>query len=154
MPAAGQIIKALDFTDTVSTQSSTAETGFTSTSYTGGTSPVGIAFTAPTSGRVEVFWHCRFESNTAGVLVLVSAAVRTGTTVGSGTVVVAAADAQALVHAADASSGTNQRLGSGTALVISGLTAGSSYNARIEFKMNAAGNGDIFDRYLSVKGLA
>lgn len=143
-------VAAIDALVVVTDTEATDETGFTSTSFTGGGTPCGIAFTAPPSGIVVVLFHCRAESNTIGVSVHTSVAIREGVTVGSGTVVSAATDEQGLQSQTDASGGANQRSAAGTFRVISGLTAGNSYNAQVEFRMATAGNGDIFDRSVAV----
>lgn len=155
MPNAGQTVKALDFTAPQSDVEPTDITGFTDTgSYVPGTPVVGITFVAPTSGRVLVLMYARFESNTAGVRALVSFAVREGSSIGSGTAVSAASNNKCLTSPTDASGGGNQRTSGTVYEVVTGLTAGSTYNAQVEHQMESAGNGDIFDRQIAVLGLA
>lgn len=150
MPLAGQKVLAADFVGFATDNEMTDETGFTSTTYTGGGTPCGMSFTVPTSGRVLILWHARMESNTANTRVLASVAVRTGSTVGSGTDVSAASDSDAIESSESGTGGSQQRIGASSHRTLTGLTAGSTYNVRVEFKMSAAGNGDIFDRDVTV----
>lgn len=134
MPLAGQTIKAADFDGYASTSSTTDETNFNSTSYTLGGATVGIAFTAPTSGRVLLLVSGRIHLNSAtGQRVLLAGEVRTGSTVGSGTVVYAAADDDAL----EVGQTANDRLGGTRSVPVEGLTAGSTYNVSL-WHRNAA----------------
>jgi hypothetical protein len=144
---AGSTIRALDTPPSVSVSDATDEGAFSNTVFEPGGTPVGVAFIAPTTGRVEVTWYARGESNSAGVSMAVSVGVRTGATIGAGTSVVVANDVRSLVFDV-------HRDGKDMSLVVENLTAGSQYNAQIEFKMLSAGNGDIFDRLLSVKPLS
>lgn len=154
MPSAGDTIRALDFPATAIAEQSTDETGFTSTTYTAGSAVCGVAFVAPTSGKVRVAWAARFETNTLNVRVTVSFEMLTGSSVGSGTSVLAASDSRALESTSDdASAGNNARQQAGTFYDVTGLTAGNSYNVRTMHRMSSAGNGDIFDRQISVTPL-
>lgn len=145
MPAAGDFVLAADFPETRGASSSVDELGFTNTAYGQGSTVVGIDFVAPTSGRVMVHWSAQFEPNTAN-RVRVGTAVYTGGVVGSGTVVSAASDDDSLISADVA----GQDSGIGRARLVSGLTPGDTYNAVIEFRMDAAGNGDVFARKITV----
>ena len=129
-------------------------TGFTNTAYAPGTPACGLTFVAPTSGTVHILMSARFESNTAGVRALVSFGVRTGGTIGSGTVVSASANGKALTTPTDATGGGNQRAAGSVFEVVQGLTGGNTYNVQTEHLIESAGNGDIFDRGLIVRGLA
>lgn len=106
----------------------------TSTTFTqtrsGATSPVGKAFVAPTSGIVRVSWHsaCRNATNFS----LCSMGIRTGGTVGSGTDYLAPTDDIALqwvTNSADYHFGMSHPVG--------GLTAGSTYNAVLWFRVGS-----------------
>lgn len=145
MTAAGDFILAADFPETRSASSSADELAFNNTSYQQGSTVVGIDFIAPTSGRVMVHWSAQFEPNTAN-RVRVGTAVYEGGVIGSGTVVSAASDDDSLISPDVA----NQDTGIGRGRFVSGLTAGDTYNAVIEFKMDTAGNGDIFARKITV----
>lgn len=152
MPLAGQTIKALDFAGYAATSSATDESNFNSTSYTLGGSTTGVSFIAPTSGIVLVTWGGRIQLNSAtGVRVLLSAEIRTGSTVGSGTVIYAASDSWALEIGADASS----RLEATKVRPITGLTAGSTYNVSLWHKnaTSVASAASIYDREVTVIGV-
>lgn len=144
MPAAGQIIRAADFPDAKTADQATDETGFSSTSYSPGSNVCGTTFVAPTSGRVMVQWFARYESNGTN-FTFVSAAVRTGGVIGSGSVVAAASDGVAIETAA----GTDVNQQYPMYRFVSGLTGGSTYNAQVEMKVNT-GTSDIFDRNITV----
>jgi hypothetical protein len=148
MPAAGDFILAVDFPDAAHAEQNADETGFSNTTYGGGSNACGVAFVAPTSGRVRVDWYAYFESNGAQQ-VYVSAAVRQGGVIGSGTVVEAATDTRCLTSqtAADDRAGGMYRY-------ISGLTAGQTYNARVEHRVDSGGGtGDMFNRTILVTPL-
>jgi hypothetical protein len=147
MPQAGDTIRALDFPPAVSVSNATDEGAFSNTVYEPGGTPVGVVFIAPTSGKAEVTWYARGESNSAGVSMAVSVGVRTGATIGAGTSVVAANDVRSLVFDV-------HRDGKDMSIPVENLVAGNQYNAQIEFKMLSAGNGDIFDRSITVKPLS
>lgn len=140
--AAGQIVRALDFAGVAFAEVNDDEI-VSSTSYTGGSTPCGVVFTAPTSGRVAVHWYCYFETNT-GDSVFVSVAVRVGSTVGSGEMYVSATDMRSLT-----SQTANADTAAGMYRVITGLNPGSVYNAQIEFRVTS-GNADILNRTIMV----
>lgn len=145
MPAAGQIIRAADFPDAVSNEQNADETGFSNTTYGGGSNTCGVAFVAPTSGRVQVPFYAYFEANGAQE-VYISVALRAGGVVGSGSVVDAATDTRALV----AQSAADDR-SAGAYRYFSGLTPGDTYNVRVEHRVDSGGGtGDIFNRTVMV----
>lgn len=144
---AGTTVKALDTPAAVAVEDATDELGFTDTVFVQGATKVGVTFTAPTTGRVLVMWTARFESNTTG-LIYVSAAVRTGATIGSGTSVSAASQTSA-VSSNTGAGGTDTRIAAAFFRVVTGLTPGNSYNAVTEHSVSS-GNGDVFDRSLAV----
>lgn len=86
---------------------------------------IGTTFIAPASGIVRIGWGCNGFSGLSGSSMLVSTAVATGGTIGSGTTQSAANDDDALVFSllGDAP-GDRYRY-------LSGLTAGSTYNTWI-----------------------
>jgi hypothetical protein len=144
MPDAGDFVIALDFTDAVTDIEGTDETAFTDTAYALGGATTGQSFVAPTSGAVLVLWCARMQSNTASVFALSSAEVRTGATIGSGTVVSAASDLSAL------ESGAADRIQASRHRIVTGLTAGSTYNVSLWHRVSSAGNATIFDRNVAV----
>jgi hypothetical protein len=148
---AGQIIRAADFAG-YATASDTTDVTFNSTSYTLGTPTVGVAFVAPTSGIVLITWGGKvFLGSATAVRVLLSAEVRTGSTVGSGTQV-AAADEDWSVEIGQAASA---RVGASRTRPITGLTAGTTYNVSLWHKnqTSAASAGTLFFRDVTVVGV-
>jgi hypothetical protein len=144
MPAAGQIIRAADFPTAVSATQATDETAFASTTFAPGAAPCGVTFVAPTSGQVLVEWSARFESNSTNHT-LISVVVRAGGVIGSGSEASAAADGSSIEFAA----GADVNVQDGTHRFVSGLTAGSTYNAQVEMRVTAS-TADIFDRRVTV----
>lgn len=136
--------------DPASDLDATDETGVTSTTYTDGATTVGESFIAPSSGRVLVLWHARIENNSATGFCHVSASVRTGSTLGSGTEVSAPADGQAISF--NEGAGSASRGSAAMYKVVTGLTAGDTYNAVVEHRVTS-NNSDIFDRSIAVMSL-
>lgn len=145
MPVAGQIIRAADFGGYASVENTTDETNFNSTAFTLGATTVGLTFIAPTSGGVIVLWNARANLNSAtGVRVVVSAEVRSGSTIGSGTVMAAAGDDQAV----ELGQAANTRVGAASHRVVTGLTPGAVYNVALwhHNATSVASAGSIFYR--------
>ena len=145
MPLAGQIIRAADFDGYAQTSDTTDETNFNSTTFTLGGTTVGTTFRAPTSGAVLLLWSARGSLNSATAQrILCSAEVRTGSTIGSGTVVSAAADGSAVEWGQAA----GDRLQAEQSRYVSGLTAGSTYNLSLWHRnaVSVASAGSLFDR--------
>jgi hypothetical protein len=105
-------------------------TAFTAT-RTGAGGEAGMSFVAPGSGIVVIHWHCGLSNATAGAFTLMSFEVRTGSTVGSGTVVQAAADTVTIQGNA------TTEASSGTWYPVTGLTPGSTYNVRPMYRVGS-----------------
>lgn len=127
--------------DAQATNGTTTSVTYTST-LTGGTA-CGIAFTAPPSGKVLVHNNSRMFNSGANHN-LCSIHVRTGSTIGSGTDVLAASDANAVAYF-----GSNDDRRGATTLV-SGLTPGAAYNVIQSFKVTA-GTGNFSNKSLIVQ---
>ena len=116
---------------------STSTVNVTSTSAVG--SGFGVAFTAPPSGMVMVWWRDRLSfDKTSGMLrrLISRIEVRTGSIVGSGTPVYTSNDDDAVEIGASVS-GTFGMRGNGSSMVrISGLTPGNAYNVEIAHRLN------------------
>ena len=107
---------------------SSATTSFaTDQPYPGGPS---IVFTAPASGRGFIHAHTYTKATTTGIYSEVSVQVRTGSVVGSGTIM-----GTAPVHT---NYGTDWTRGSAT-VPFDGLTPGSQYNIQFVFRSASAG---------------
>jgi hypothetical protein len=128
MPQAGAIIRAADWDGYAIDEDTTDETNFNTTSYALGGTTVGTSFRAPTSGAVEIKWVARPRLVTGtAIRILVSAEVRTAGVVGSGTVFSASNDDSAL----EIGEATGTRLGAAHVRVVTGLTAGATYNVSL-----------------------
>lgn len=121
----GLSTNAGDIQNTVGTTTSTT---FTAT-LTGGTA-VGVAFVAPASGAV-IFHYNSLMTNSGANFSYSSPQVRTGGTVGSGTIVLAVIDDYALTH-----QGTNQDRYGGTKR-LTGLSPGVTYNVQMLHRASA-----------------
>jgi hypothetical protein len=133
--------------DSQSASATTSSTSYTET-LTGGT-PAGVAFVAPTSGKVIIHnsSFVKSSSATSGRRTLLSWILRTGAVVGSGTTVLAANDTWALV-----SSRSVKDSAFGRSTLITGLTPGNSYNIRQAMKViNGADTGTSQYRHILVK---
>lgn len=131
--------------DSVNTESNST------TSYLPGTNPTGVTFTCPPSGRVMITISSYFGQTTNGNEAIVSMSLRTGSTIGSGTVVVGASGTRALVCGMAVNSGAPARLQASRRIAVTGLTPGSAYNVRIEFATSPAGACAIFTREIIVE---
>lgn len=106
----------------------TASTTYTAT-LTGGAA-CSCVFVAPTSGKVTLHYDS-LAQNSGPNFSYASPQVRAGSTVGSGTVFLAAADENALTHNGTAA------LRYGGSLQVEGLTAGATYNVQLLHRVTA-----------------
>jgi len=111
----------------VSNEQTDAPTTTSATYVTIGTT-CGIAFVAPASGKVDIKWYTELK-NSAVNSTLCTIYVKTGSTVNSGSDVVAASDALPLARADNA-----QFITPGAFHIVSGLTPGASYNVTLYFR--------------------
>jgi len=115
---------------------------------TGGTyADCGVAFVAPTTGRIEIGWSGEGFHSVAASAVELSPFVRTGTTVGAGTTFLASVINNKLRLVSIA---INSITHGGMTMIVSGLTPGSSYNVRLDHRTNGA-TGNWTYRKVSVK---
>lgn len=150
--AAGQKIRASYFNAVpVSESDSTVVDGTTtSTSYTNTLTTTGIrgkAFTAPITGNVLILFSALGRHGTSGKSVSVDVEVKTGSTVGSGTLVRGSADITADVEQNAAAGQNLHHTGFAT---VTGLTAGASYNACLTYKLIDAGTGTFSCRNITI----
>jgi hypothetical protein len=144
---AGTIVNALDAPPTVENVQTGTFT-FDSTTFgvdaDGGTYvDCGVAFTAPTTGRVMLHTKASLFNNTAAQFTVVSSVIKTGSTVGAGTLFLAAGDDRGLV-----ATGTDP-IQVGMSELITGLTHGDVYNVRLEHRVGA-NIGTILRRWVVV----
>lgn len=108
----------------------------------------GVVFTAPPSGRVTIYWSggLRNLDSDGSAVAYLSPEVRTGGVVGSGSLILAGHDNRTVrtnlggIHTARA----------GAAHVLSGLTAGATYNVRLLHRVTSS-TGVFFQRGLIVE---
>lgn len=123
----------------------------TSTTYVAGSPVVGTSFVAPQSGCVIVNIDGGIGHNgtTISVSAYLSFEVRAGGTVGSGSVVVAAADDNG-GRVLNPSTDAGFKYGTATRRVpVTGLTPGSTYNARLMFRTTTS-TGTYLQRHITV----
>lgn len=140
---------AVSFTETsaAATVSSTQATLGTTTSasytatLTGGTA-CGTAFVAPASGKVLIH-NASNMFNSVGNHLFCTVQVRTGSSVGTGTIVHTASDGDAIVTHGTAADRH------GATLLVTGLTPASSYNVQQLFKAEA-GTASFSNKHLIV----
>lgn len=126
-----------------------------STSYTSlaGGDILGVAFTAPASGSVEILvqgWLA-LSSATLGRRALMSPQVREGNVVNSGTIVETANDDYAALAQNSVASSFDYRYVNHSRIV-TGLTPGAEYNAVVMHRIVTAGdNSAANDRHIIVK---
>lgn len=145
---AGSVVSALDTPPTVADRQdgtvgsvSSAVIGTSYATTWGGSTVCGVAFSAPTTGRVLL--HYAAELDNSSMVTLVAPRVGDGATVGSGTEIVAPQDQIAISNA-----GTNQ-VRCGASLLVDGLTPGATYNAALSMRVTG-GNGAVSRRIVIV----
>lgn len=130
--------------------STTDEASFVNTSFAAGASPVGVAFTAPPSGQVVIHMSGIISQAINQQAVFLSCEVKTGSTVGSGTLVGGAANSDRGITAGRAvNSGAPVLMQAGRPVYYTGLTPGASYNVRMMHCVDG-GSGSVFLRELLV----
>jgi hypothetical protein len=129
-----------------------ADSAYSSTTFTPGTNVCGVAFTAPPSGSVIVHLKAYFQAGIVDKAAIVSTEIKTGSTVGSGTVVSGGtANANdALVISGPVTSGNECKMNAATPRLITGLTPGSSYNVRVMYQTESTGNITVFNKQVIV----
>lgn len=133
--------------------SSTVNVSTSSTSFIAGTTPFGVSFVAPPSGAVKISFTGYFQETQDGGVALMSYTVRTGSTIGSGTVVGTAANSnRALVAGGPVDAGQPIYFQASRGPTRwSGLTPGAAYNARIEIAADLGGGINVFYREMMVE---
>lgn len=143
-------IAAINGLAPASASSTTDETGFTNTSFAAGASPVGVAFTAPPSGSVLIHLSAILAQNINTQATFVSCEVKTGATIGSGTLAGGAANSdRGLTVGRAVNSGAVALLQAGRPVLYTGLTPGAIYNVRVMHCVDG-GSGTVFFRELIV----
>jgi hypothetical protein len=142
---AGNIIYAVDLAMVATSVTDNTARTTTSASFTSTLTAAnicGVSFTAPPSGKVVIMWNVDQDNDGAG-FVATSIAIRTGSTVGSGTSVLAAAFATSKIDY----NGAQSR--GATYHTQTGLTAGTVYNVYLEH-LTSTGTGTFQWRAVTV----
>jgi hypothetical protein len=118
-----------------SQQQATGLVNTSSTTYVALSGDPGLAFTAPVSGQIWVNISSALSAATDdGVTARASWQIRTGTTIGSGTIVAAASDNDSIAQ-------TGIRSGEyGRERIATGLTGGTTYNVQMLYKGDGSVN--------------
>lgn len=145
---AGTTITALDTPESVEYTEPANEDNI-GTAFSAGTTECGGTFTAPTTGRVWVNVYGQVNSDSGVDVISVSFQVYLGSS-SAGVLVQDAADtlaARILHNASSTNSATGQ-----VRLMVSGLTAGSTYYVRTMHRAGSAGsNSDVVHRIISIE---
>lgn len=117
------------------------------TSTTGDYADCAVMFTAPSTGRVLIHWSGGVRNLDAdgSACAYLSPEVRTGGTIGSGTVVLAATDSRTV----RTNLGGIHTVRAGATHMLAGLIGGATYNARILHRVTSS-TGVFFYRALIV----
>lgn len=135
-------IATLNSFSNASAGSTTDDLSVVSTSFIAGASPVGVAFTAPPSGEVLIHFTFQIQVNINAQTVFGSVQVKTGSTVGSGTLAGAAANSDRSVTVGKAVNASAPSLVQATRTVrYNGLTAGASYNVQMLYCVDGGSGG-------------
>lgn len=105
------------------------------TARSGGTSPVGVSFVVPPSGKVVVSWGIGITNSATTNFGIVTFQIKTGSTVGSGTNLVTASDSRGVQHTPQSAGAAEQQ--AGRSELATGLNPGDTVNASLVFRVQA-----------------
>jgi hypothetical protein len=135
--SAGTTVRAGDTPPAVSDEQSGSYTvtitTFGITAASGSYADCGVAFVAPTTGRVLVTWSGQVANNTAGGACELSPYIREGTVVGSGTAFLASV-IDNKTRLVSYTGGAIQH--AGMTMLVEGLTPGDDYNVRLDHRVS------------------
>lgn len=131
--------------DSAITDGTTTSTTFTNSLTT--TLICGIAFVAPATGSVVVLYQASGRNGTAGAFTIIEFEVKTGSTVGSGSVFRPSDENIASTFQSDSAGQQGQHGGHD---LVTGLTPGSAYNACIVYRVNTASTGTFNRRKITI----
>lgn len=136
-------IETIRPSDTDLTSRTTTSTTFTGVLSGSASIECAAVFVAPPSGQVLILWECEISSSGA-LFVLCSPAVRTGSTIGSGTDVLVASQDRTLRN------GTTTVLRMSAFHTLAGLTPGATYNVVLEHQVQSTATGTFVRREICV----
>lgn len=128
----------------------TTQAAYSSTTFTAGTQQCTAPFIAPNSGIVTAYWKSYFQAAINDKMSFVGCEIRTGSVAGGGSLVVAANSTDAIAIGGTVTSGVPLRLKGSTYKLITGLTPGASYHARVMYQTETGGNITVFTREVMV----
>jgi hypothetical protein len=135
--SAGTTVRAGDTPPSVSNAQSGSYTATITTfgiaTASGTYADCGVAFVAPTTGRVLVTWSGQVANSTATSACELSPYIREGTTVGSGTAFLASVIDNKIRLV---SSSNNSIQHAGMTMLVEGLTPGDDYNVRLDHRVS------------------
>jgi hypothetical protein len=136
-------------TGTSSASGTTTSTGFTSTlTGTGIAGGIhGVPFVAPASGKVYVIGRANGGNDTAAGYTILDFEIKTGGTVGSGSIVRASDENQASVYQSPTANNQSDRSTTG---LVTGLTPGALYNASLTYHITGGSSSTWNRRHISV----
>lgn len=143
-------ISAINALSVAIASEATTQPAYSSTTFTAGSQTCAVAFVAPPSGVVAVHWKSYFQAGINDKMSFVGVEIRTGAVIGSGSVVVAANSTDAIAIAGTVTSGVPLRLKGSTYKLITALTGGASYHARLMYQTESGGNIIVFTREVMV----
>lgn len=126
----------------------TSIASFSNTTPAAGTPAAGFSFTAPPSGKVYLTVTGQIECAVNGNTALLGYEVRTGGTVGSGTVVLGASFNRAVETSKAVNAGAAARITASNRFLATGLTPGATYNVQTMHWMSPAGTGTVSFRQI------
>lgn len=130
---------------------STVDETFTSTTFTPGGTVVGTTFVAPASTKVLIHYSVYMDSSLNTNAALFSFEMKTGGTIGSGTLVATAANAErAIVCGKAVNASAPALLGAGNTAYYTGLTAGATYNVRTMLASDLGNTCHVYYRQIMV----
>lgn len=125
-----------------------------SATYSAGSTPVGVPFVAPPSGRILVMLSCWLQQDITDQTAIASFGIYTGSTPGAGTEIVAPSQDRAVMVGGTVTTGVPIRVQAGRTSMVVGLTAGTQYVATVMFQTTTPGTAHIFNREIIVLPLA
>jgi hypothetical protein len=130
---------------------STSDETFASSTFIPGTVVVGTSFVAPPSGKIMAHFGGHISSDVNTNAVLLSFEMKTGGTVGSGTLVSTAANGdRAIVCGRAVNSGAVAQLAAGNTALYTGLTPGATYNVRMMHAADPGNTSHAFYRQIMI----
>lgn len=131
--------------------STSDETGFTNTAFAAGGTVVGTTFVCPASGVVKVDWSGQLQQNINAQATFLSPEMRTGSTIGSGTLVGTVANSdRAIITGKAVNASAPALINAGNWAIYTGLTPGATYNVRLMHCVDG-GSGTIAFRQVLVQ---